>query len=213
MKTLVILSSVSGVGKTSTIIPAIVNRLGATEIGTGHVFKAYMGMCFERDIARELDYVPTGIEALIWFIKRGHYTQGLRAYERMKQSDRITGYQTCNFVEGLLRSTCPDQPSRQARLLCDILDQELYVTDCINIEEFMHLKEHFKDYRLIVVGLDCLNPVERSGANRSLIPARFMHVWFRYKIENLDKLLDPVIGRVKALHELNKSVITLPEAS
>jgi hypothetical protein len=197
MKTLIILSSVSGVGKTSTILPAIVNRLGATEISTGNVFKAYMGMCFVTDIAHELNYVPTSVEALTWFVKSGNYDQGLMEYERAKQSGRITGYQTCNFVEGLLRSTCPDQPSRQARLLCDILDQELYVTDCINLEEFMYLKENFKGYQLILVGLDCLNPVERSGANRSLIPARFMDVWFRYGLEELDGKLDFLLKMIE----------------
>jgi hypothetical protein len=196
MKTLIILSSASGVGKTSTIIPAIVNKLYATEIGTGHVFKAYMGMCFERDIARELDYVPTGIEALTWFVKSGNYTEGLKAYERMKQSGSITGYQTCNFVEGLLRSTCSDQPSRQARLLADIMDQGLYVTDCINLEEYRDLKCNFEDYTIITVGLDCNNPVNRSGANRSLIPARFMDVWFRYGLEELDGKLDRLLGMI-----------------
>jgi hypothetical protein len=196
MKTLIILSSVSGVGKTSTIIPAIVNRLYATEIGTGHLFKAYMGMCFERDIARELDYVPTGIEALTWFVKSGNYKEGLRAYERMKQSGRITGFQTCNFVEGLLRSTCPDQPSRQARLLCDIMDQSLYVTDCINLAEYQYLKDNFDDYNIITVGLDCRNPVARSGANRSLIPARFMDIWFRYRLEKLDGLLEQLLKSI-----------------
>jgi hypothetical protein len=196
MKTLIILSSVSGVGKTSTIIPAIVNKLHATEIGTGHVFKSYMGMCFERDIARGLDYVPTGIEALTWFVKSGNYTEGLRAYERMKQSGRITGFQTCNFVEGLLRSTCSDQPSRQARLLAEILDQSLYVTDCINLTEYRDLKENFDDYNIITVGLDCYNPVARSGANRSLIPARFMDIWFRYRLEKLDGLLEQLLKSI-----------------
>jgi hypothetical protein len=196
MKTLIILSSVSGVGKTSTIIPAIVEQLGATEIGTGHVFKAYMGMCFERDIARELNYAPTGLEALVWFVKSGNYKEGLRAYERMKGSGRITGYQTCNFVEGLLRSTCPDQPARQARLLADILDQSLYVTDCINLTEYRDLKENFDDYNIITAGLDCNNPVARSGANRSLIPARFMDIWFRYSMEELDSKLDDLLKKV-----------------
>jgi hypothetical protein len=196
MKTLIILSSVSGVGKTSTIIPAIVNRFHATEIGTGHVFKAYMGMCFERDIARGLDYVPTGIEALTWFVKSGNYKEGLRAYERMKQSGRITGYQTCNFVEGLLRSTCSDQPSRQARLLADILDQSLYVTDCINLTEYRDLQENFDDYNIILVGLDCNDPVKRSGANRALIPARFMDVWFRYGLEELDGKLEQLLKSI-----------------
>jgi hypothetical protein len=198
MKTLIILSSVSGVGKTTTILPAIVNRLHATEIGTGHIFKAYMGMCFERDIARELDYVPTAIEALTWFVKSGNYKEGLRAYERMKQSGRITGYQTCNFVEGLLRSTCSDQPARQARLLADIMDQSLYVTDCINLNEYRDLKDNFEDYEIATVGLDCNNPVARSGANRSLIPARFMDIWFRYGLEELDDRLDHLLKVIEA---------------
>jgi hypothetical protein len=193
MKTLIVLSSVSGVGKTTTILPAIVNKLYATEIGTGHLFKAYMGMCFERDIARELDYVPTAVEALTWFVKSGNYKEGLRAYERMKQSGRITGYQTCNFVEGLLRSTCPDQPARQARLLADILDQSLYVTDCISLTEYRDLKENFDDYNIVTVGLDCNDPVKRSGANRSLIPARFMDIWFRYSLEELDDKLEELL--------------------
>jgi hypothetical protein len=196
MKTLIILSSVSGVGKTSTILPAIVNRLYATEIGTGHLFKSYMGMCFVTDIAHELDYVPTSVEALTWFVKSGNYDKGLMEYERAKQSGRISGYQTCNFVEGLLRSTCPDQPARQARLLADILDQSLYVTDCINLPEYRDLKDNFEDYNTITVGLDCNNPVARSGANRSLIPARFMDIWFRYGLEELDSKLDRLLGMI-----------------
>jgi hypothetical protein len=197
MKTLILLSSVSGVGKTSTIVPAIVNRLHATEIGTGHVFKAYMGMCFVTDIAHELNYVPTSVEALTWFVKSGNYDQGLMEYEKAKQSGRISGYQTCNFVEGLLRSTCPDQPSRQARLLADILDQSLYVTDCINLTEYRDLKDNFEDYNIITVGLDCNNPVARSGANRSLIPARFMDIWFRYGLEELDSRLDHLVHMIE----------------
>jgi hypothetical protein len=197
MKTLIILSSVSGVGKTTTILPAIVNKLYATEIGTGHVFKSYMGMCFEPDIARELGYVPTSVEALTWFVKSGNYLKGLEAYERAKQSGKITGYQTCNFVEGLLRSTCPDQPSRQARLLCDIFEESLYVTDCINLEEYRDLKDSFDDYNIITVGLDCNDPVKRSGANRSLIPARFMDVWFRYSLEELNGKLDFLLNMIE----------------
>jgi hypothetical protein len=196
MKTLILLSSVSGVGKTTTILPAIVNKLYATEIGTGHLFKAYMGMCFVPDIAHELNYVPTSVEALTWFVKSGNYDQGLMEYERAKRSGRITGFQTCNFVEGLLRSTCPDQPSRQARLLADILDQNLYVTDCINLTEYRDLKENFDDYNIITVGLDCNDPVKRSGANRSLIPARFMDIWFRYRLEELDGLLDTLLKSI-----------------
>jgi hypothetical protein len=197
MKTLIILSSVSGVGKTSTIIPAIVNKFYATEIGTGHVFKAYMGMCFVTDIAHELNYVPTSVEALTWFVRTGNYYQGLMEYEKAKQSGRISGYQTCNFVEGLLRSTCPDQPSRQARLLADILDQGLYVTDCINLTEYRDLKDNFDDYNIITVGLDCNNPVKRSGANRELIPARFMDIWFRYGLEELDTRLGHLLNMIE----------------
>jgi hypothetical protein len=198
MKTLIILSSVSGVGKTTTILPAIVNKLYATEIGMGHIFKAYMGMCFVTDIAHELDYVPTGVEALTWFVKSGNYDQGLIEYEKAKQSGRISGYQTCNFVEGLLRSTCPDQPARQARLLADILDQSLYVSDCVNLTEYRDLKDNFEDYEIVTVGLDCNNPVARSGANRSLIPARFMDIWFRYGLEELDDRLDHLLKVIEA---------------
>jgi hypothetical protein len=197
MKTLIVLSSTSGVGKTSTIIPAIVERFYATEVGTGLLFKSYMGMCLEPDIARELDYVPTSVDALTWFVKSGNYAVGMMAYERAKQSGKMTGYQTCNFVEGLLRSTCPDQPSRQARLICDILDHNLYVTDCINLEEYRDLKEHFGDYNIITVGLDCNDPVKRSGANRSLIPARLMDVWFRYNLEELDSRLEDLLKMIE----------------
>jgi hypothetical protein len=196
MKTLIVLSSVSGVGKTTTILPAIVNKLYATEIGTGHVFKSYMGMCFVPDIARELDYVGLSVEALTWFVKSGNYDRGLMAYEKAKQLGIVTGYQTCNFVEGLLRSTCPDQPARQARLLADILDQSLYVTDCINLTEYRDLQDNFDDYNIVTVGLDCNNPVSRSGANRSLIPARFMDIWFRYGLENLDSLLGNLLKSI-----------------
>lgn len=197
MKTLIVLSSVSGVGKTSTIIPAIVNKIGATEVGTGLVFKSYMGMCFEPEIARELDHVPTSVEALEWFLKSGNYEKGLLAYERAKQERKITGYQTCNFVEGLLRSTCPDQPIRQARLLCDLLGQDLYVTDCINMEEYKYLREHFRDYKMITVGLGCLNPVERSGTNRKMLPVRFFNVWLEYKLEDLDDTIDKILDRIR----------------
>jgi hypothetical protein len=197
MKTLIILSSVSGVGKTTTILPAIIDRLHATEIGTGHVFKAYMGMCFVPDIARELDYVPTSVEALTWFVKSGNYDRGLMAYEKAKQLGIVTGYQTCNFVEGLLRSTCPDQPARQARLLADIMDQSLYVTDCINLEEYRDLKTNFEDYNIVTVGLDCNNPVARSGANRALIPARLMDIWFRYGLEELDDKLERLLTMIE----------------
>lgn len=197
MKTLIVLSSVSGVGKTSTIVPAIVNELHATEIGTGHVFKSYMGLCFEPDIARELDYVPSSVEALTWFVKSGNYSKGLEAYERAKQSGKVSGYQTCNFVEGLLRSTCPDQPSRQARLLADVMDQRLYVTDSINLEEYRDLKDNFDDYNVITIGLDCSNPVARSGANRTLIPVRYLDIWFRYKLEELDDRLEDLLDRIE----------------
>jgi hypothetical protein len=156
-----------------------------------------MGMCLVTDIAHELDYVPTAVEALTWFVKSGNYAQGLMEYEKAKQSGRITGYQTCNFVEGLLRSTCPDQPARQARLLADIMDQSLYVTDCINLTEYRDLKDNFDDYNIITIGLDCLDPVKRSGANRALIPARFMDVWFRYRLGDLDTNLDKLLERLE----------------
>lgn len=196
MKTLIVLSSVSGVGKTSTIIPAIVDKIGATEVGTGLVFKSYMGMCFEPDIARELDYVPTGVEALEWFLKSGNYEKGLLAYERAKQERKITGFQTCNFVEGLLRSTCPDQPSRQVKLICDLLGKDLYVTDCINLEEYEDLRDRFSGYRVVTVGLDCLNPVDRSGANRTMLRVKYLDVWFRYRLEELDDKLDDLLRMI-----------------
>jgi hypothetical protein len=199
MKTIIVLSSVSGVGKTSTIIPAIVDKLGATEVGTGHLFKSYMGMCFEPGIARELGYVPTDIEALDWFISSGNYNKGLEAYERAKNSGKITGFQTCNFVEGLLRSTCPSQPSRQAKLICDILDQDLYVTDCINLEEARFMREEFYGYRMIIVGLDCLDPVERSGDNRRLLPQKYLDLTLQYELSSLDRLIDGFIHHIAEL--------------
>jgi hypothetical protein len=199
MKTIIVLSSVSGVGKTSTIIPAIIDKLDATEVGTGHLFKSYMGMCFEPNIARELGYVPTDTEALKWFIFSGNYDLGLEAYERAKKSGKITGYQTCNFVEGLLRSTCPDQPSRQAKLICDILDRDLYVTDCINLEEARNLREEFYGYRMIIVGLDCLDPVERSGDNRKLLPQKYLDLVLQYELDDLDDLIDDFIEQIREL--------------
>lgn len=156
MKELVILTGGSGIGKTTSFLPALKEH-GYTPIETGDLFKSIIGSIRDGGFGLEDWFYDS--DALDSYIRQ---LPGKSTYETDWKVN-VGDVQSCYAFE-LLRCVAPDFHVRSVFTIADAFRAERVVTSCINQDELEILiaVSYEQGWEPTVVRLDCTNPSRKQ---------------------------------------------------
>lgn len=166
MKELLILSGLSGIGKTTSFIPHLQSR-GYTGIETGDFFKAIIGGIYSGEVSAESKFDQAKVASSLF----EHMARGLRHYEQ-EWKPEIGDVQSCYAFE-YLRMVDWAFHVKSVFVLADLWQCDKVVTSVINSEELDLVIASAKERGVVcrVIVLNCINARKKPG-NRQIVNVR-----------------------------------------